>query len=351
MMELYYIWLQELNGLSAWLKKELLAGFSSPKALFEADRLDLPEFVSQYPEWVAKFQRKDLSRGQAICEKNDALGIRALTIEAPGYLPKEKQTRNSPLVLYYKGNLRNPTATMIAIVGSRKATAYGKAAARVACNDYVTKGETILSGLALGIDAVAHETALTAGGITYAFVANGLDLCYPKENKRLMEDILSNGTLISPYPVGTAPTKYHFYVRNEIMTTWADEIIVVEGGEKSGAVMTGELALKNNRTVYAVPNNIFLITSAGSNRLLQMGAKAYLGEEQHKQMRAGTAKSKGFTSPDRLSSILIEEPRSAESIANLLGRPLDQVQGELFAMQMEDKVEFRPDGKWHFVGW
>lgn len=349
MMELYYIWLQESKGLSARLKKELLAGFSSPKSLFEADVMDLPAFVHNYPDWLVEFEKKDLDRCRRIQEKHTSLGIQALTIGDSGYLPKEKQTHSTPLVLYYKGKLPEAERKMAAIVGSRKATAYGKAATQLACKDYVTRGAIILSGLAVGIDSVAHETALAAGGLTYAFVANGLDTCYPRENRNLMEAILEQGTVISPYPAGTAPTKYHFYLRNEIMTTWADDVIVVEGGQKSGAVMTGELALKNHRRAYAVPNNIFLSTSAGSNQLLQKGALPYLGGDDQKEMRKSKPKSSDPT--DRLITLLIEEARSAESLASLLDWPLEQIQAELFSLELLDKVEFRPDGKWYFIGW
>jgi DNA processing protein len=347
MMKQYYIWLQELKGLPLRLKKELLECFSSPKSLYLASSDELPEFVQKYPDWLDVFQSKNLRKSEEILRRHESLGIKTLTIDDPDYLPKKKQIPGSPLVLYYKGNLPDQKYTMVAIVGSRKATAYGKSAAEFAAKNWIQKGAIILSGLAVGIDTVAHQTALSLNGTTVAFIANGLDTCYPFENKNLMEAILEKGAVISPNPAGTAPAKFRFYSRNEIMGTWADHVIVVEGTAKSGAVMTGELALKNKRPVYAVPNNIFLSSSFGSNKLLLKGALPYLGAEAPKAEQS----HKDKTSADPIISMLMNKPMSAESLAALLSKTLEETQLELFILEYEDKIKFHPDGKWHFTGW
>ena len=293
------------------------------------------------------FSSEDISKSEAILWAHQKKGIKILTIQDTFYLPSKKQNQNSPLVLYYKGTIQNPTANHVAIVGSRKATEYGKAATKLACHEYAAKGTIIISGLALGIDSLAHHTALCLGGVTYAFVANGLDTCYPKENAKMMANIEDRGAVISPYPAQIPPRKYHFVHRNEIMTTWADDVLVIEGGRKSGAVMTGELALKNNRNVFVVPNNIFLSTSYGSNGLLKKGADPFLLDDK----TADIYHNKKNQDPilQNIIELLKVEPLLAESLSEQLERNVDQMQIDLYSLEMEGEVRFPADGKWHYI--
>lgn len=180
-----------------------------------------------------------------------------------------------PAVLYYRGNLRASTFS-IGIVGSRRCTSYGKEVAAEAAAFLGQAGVTVVSGMAKGIDSYAHTSCLKAGGYTLAFVANGVDICYPPEHQMLMEKIIANGAVISSYPPATRPRQEYFPHRNKLLAAWVDKLLVVEAAERSGALITAEYAMKYNRKVLAVPNSIYSPESVGTNRLLLGGAEVYI---------------------------------------------------------------------------
>jgi len=141
-------------------------------------------------------------------------------------------------------------------------------------------GITVVSGLAKGIDSYAHTACLKKGGYTLAFIANGPDLCYPAEHRLLMDQIIEHRAVLSPYPPGTRPRQEYFPLRNRLLSAWVDQLLVVEAGERSGALITAGYALEQDRRVFAVPNSIYSPESIGTNRLLQSGAELYLEPKQ-----------------------------------------------------------------------
>jgi DNA processing protein len=153
------------------------------------------------------------------------------------------------------------------------------------------QGITVASGLAKGIDSYAHTACLKEGGYTLAFVANGPDICYPPEHRSLMEEILVSGAVLSPYPPGTRPRQEYFPLRNRILSAWIDQILVVEAGERSGALITAGYALEQKQRVFAVPNSIYSPESFGTNRLLQNGAEVYLEPKQLLNLQQETTKT------------------------------------------------------------
>ncbi len=178
-----------------------------------------------------------------------------------------------PLVLYYKGEfVEYKEELSIAIVGSRKATAYGKWACEKFTKDLVDLGVTIVSGLALGIDSIAHKTALKYGGRTIAVLGNGLDQIYPKNNSKLYDEISENGLLISEFPIGTQPLAYNFPQRNRIISGLSIGVVVIEAKEKSGSLITAHHGLEQGKDVFALPGNINSIYSGGTNKLIRDGA-------------------------------------------------------------------------------
>ena len=181
-----------------------------------------------------------------------------------------------PETLYFVGTLPKvgfPETTVVAFVGTRKPTSYGKEVTFNLAYKLAQKGVIIVSGLALGIDAIAHKAALEAGGTTIAVLANGLDSVYPATHRKLAEDIIKNGgAIISEYPLGTPARDYQFLARNRIVSGLSQAIVVTEAATRSGTLATVAHALDQNREVFAVPGTITSPMSAGPNRLIQKGA-------------------------------------------------------------------------------
>jgi DNA processing protein len=328
----YYIWLHEKRELPNRRKRELLELHRSPIAVFE----------------LLDGTREELEGARRLGSLHEKLGIKLLRMDEPRFIPPAKRNNNTPILLYYKGVIEAHQKGSVAIVGSRKATLYGMTVAQLSCNEYATNGYRILSSLAKGIDAVVHRTALDAGAVTYGFLANGLNACYPKENSELMAEIIETGAVLSAFPADTPPIRQNFYSRNEIMVTWADDVIIAEAGTKSGALLTGELALKNNRKLFTVPNSIFVPGSAGSNRLLQSGALPYLGTlENPRSRRDNKVNSKPHTEMIELLDIT---PLPTEELSRRLQRSPELILNDLLSLELEDMVRFHPDGKGHSNG-
>ena len=174
--------------------------------------------------------------------------------------------------MYIKGEILEEDSLSLAIVGSRKATAYGKWACEKFSRELVDLGVTIVSGLAAGIDTVAHKTAVNNGGRTIGVLGNGIDIVYPKKNISLFEKIVENGAVISEFPLGTPPLPYNFPQRNRIISGLSMGVIVIEAQEKSGSLITAHHALEQGKEVFALPGNINSIYSGGTNKLIKDGA-------------------------------------------------------------------------------
>jgi len=212
----------------------------------------------------------DLDKDLALIDK---YRIKVITFESPDYPALLKETHDYPAVLYVRGALNAADANSVAVVGTRKATSYGRQVTEDIVGNLAMNGITIISGLARGIDTIAHRAALEARGRTIAVFACGLDIVYPPENLKLAKDILENGALISEHPLGTKPKPENFPRRNRILSGLSLGVLVVESGEKGGALITAGFAVDQNREVFAVPGSILSGMSRGPNRLIQDGAK------------------------------------------------------------------------------
>ncbi len=199
-------------------------------------------------------------------------GIQIVTVEDIGYPRLLAGVPNAPPLLYVRGDLTPTDDWAVAVVGTRSPTTYGKEATRLLVSELARRGVTIISGLAMGIDAVAHTAALDAGGRTIAVLGSGIDQVYPERNRALAGRIVQQGALVSDYPPGTKPMAANFPPRNRIISGLALGTLVVEAGEKSGSLITVEFALEHGREVFAVPGSIFSRNSAGTHRLIRDGA-------------------------------------------------------------------------------
>ena len=184
-----------------------------------------------------------------------------------------KESYSPPPILYYMGEKLTNLSQAISIVGSRRATKYGKSAAYQLANQLSSLGITIVSGFARGIDSAAHIGAKDEIGGTIAIFGNGLDICYPKENKDLYKELIGKGSIVSEFPLGTPPERLNFPRRNRLISGISYGVVIVEAGERSGALITANFALEQGREVFAVPGAIFNENSIGVNRLIQDGAK------------------------------------------------------------------------------
>jgi DNA processing protein len=190
-----------------------------------------------------------------------------------GYPERLKEIYEHPIILYVKGTLEPSDAISIAIVGTRKPTVYGRQVTEELAANLAGCGLTICSGLARGVDTLAHQTALKNNGRTLAVLGSGINVVYPSENRELAKRIVENGALISEYPINSGPKAENFPRRNRIISGLTLGTLVTEAGNSSGASITAEFALEQNREVFAVPGSILSAQSRGTNKLIQQGAK------------------------------------------------------------------------------
>ena len=206
-------------------------------------------------------------------EKLERYNVSVLTCEDPRYPARLKEIHDYPPVLYVRGNLISTDEPCLAVVGTRRPSIYGRQVTEEVASDLARSKITITSGLAKGIDSIAHRAALDVTGKTVAVFASGLDIVYPAENAKLAQAIMEQGALISEYPLGVKPKPENFPLRNRIMSGLSLGVLVVEAGERSGALITAFQAVEQNREVFAIPGSILSPTSKGTNRLIQEGAK------------------------------------------------------------------------------
>ncbi len=283
-------------------------------------------------------------------EKLGRYKVKVLTCDDPLYPARLKEIYDYPPVLYVRGNLPAQDEPCLAIVGTRRPTVYGRQVTEEIVTDLARSGITIVSGLARGIDSVAHRAALDAGGKTIAVFACGLDIVYPAENAKLAQEIMEHGALVSEYPLGTKPKPDNFPLRNRIMSGLSLGVLVVEAGEKSGALITAHQALEQNREVFAIPGSILSPASRGTNRLIQEGAKLVSNytdilQELNLTMAVQQAEIAGFSTVEHLvpecspeSAILkclTSEPGHIDEICRRCGLSMPEVSSTLAILELK----------------
>jgi DNA processing protein len=270
--------------------------------------------------------------------------VRALTWHDETYPHRLKEIYDPPPLLYLRGGLQARDDWAIAVVGTRRCTAYGRETAHQIVSDLARHGITIVSGLARGIDAVAHQAALEAEGRTIGVLAGGLDTVYPAEHLPLARRVLSAGALVSEHPLGVRPRAEYFPRRNRIMSGLSRGTLVVEAGEGSGALITADLALEQGRDIFAVPGSIFSPASQGTNRLIQEGAKLVLSardilEELNMTMTVYQAPLPGLAPADATEAAILQrlsaEPTHIDLLRRQTGLPIAVVSSTLAMMELK----------------
>ena len=274
-MEGFYIAaLQMVPGMGIAAVSALLKFLSSPRSAWEATGDELaamPELTTQQRENLLAFRGQNRSLPEKLAEECKKKQISVCTQADNIYPEILKEISRPPLVLFYRGRLQ-PDELRLAMVGSRKATPYGKNVAEALAREIAAQGITVVSGAAYGIDTASHKGAL-ATGKTIAVLGCGVDIAYPASNRRLLDEIAENGAVVSEYAPGTRPIAAFFPARNRIISGLSRGTVVVEAAERSGSLITAEMALSEGRDVFAVPGSIFSEQSRGTNRLIQQGAK------------------------------------------------------------------------------
>jgi len=270
----YWIALKMVQGVGEVLFRNLLAKFPSPKSIFEAKLSEL-ERVEGIGEKIAKEIKgfKDWNKADEEVRKIKKFGFKLLLLKDSNYPRNLFNTYNPPPFLYIKGDILPQDNTAVAIVGTRIPDRYGRFVTERLAEELAVRGVNIVSGMARGIDSIAHITALKSRGRTIAVLGSGLDVIYPSENKKLYDDISNQGAVISEFLLGTLPESGNFPKRNRVISGLSLGVIIVQASDKSGSLITASLALEQNREVFAVPGNIGSKLSKGTNRLIKEGAK------------------------------------------------------------------------------
>ena len=270
----YWIWLAEKQGLGPLHAHQLLEIFSSPERIYFAREEEYALISGLTPRIKEELKYKDMGRVHTILGECARLGVRILTWQDADYPERLRQLPDAPLVLYIKGKLPVfDEEVAIGMVGAREPTAYGSQMASVLGYELARGGAVVVSGIARGLDSAALEGAMKAGGTVVSVLGGGVDVYYPKENRWLYEDVAASGALISEYPPGTENNGFHFPVRNRIISGLCLGVVAVECRRKSGTMITMNLALDQDRDVFAVPGAVTSPLSQGTNLLIQQGAK------------------------------------------------------------------------------
>ena len=317
-----WLWLSLVRGMNARKAGMLLERFGTLDALFAASEHELSAHVgaSAAVQLMRLRDKAALNRRATLLHE---MGAVLLTPDSAGYPDSLRDLPDAPIALYAKGDVSLLGRPCVAIVGTREPTAYGQRVTARFAHALSQSGVCVVSGLAFGVDAIAHESALDAGGGTIAVLGCGLDVCYPAEHRALMQRVARHGLLLTEYTPGTRPTKYSFPERNRIIAGLSCGVIVPEAAEGSGSMITVGYAMEYGREVFTVPGNIDCAASFETNRLIGTSALAVLSpEDVLDALGLGTkaAGEGGEEKQDGADSVL--DPEEAQVIACLSRGPL-----------------------------
>ncbi|MCE5194044.1 MAG: DNA-processing protein DprA [Nitrospiraceae bacterium] len=355
----YWIALRDVKDIGPVTAKKLLAVYKNPKDVFNASIKELSEIKSVGPKKAKNIKEFDAwKKIDAEIAKLKNSGIQIITINDKDYPENLKAVNDSPIFIYVKSIPEKNDKFALAVVGSRKLTSYGQHITEKLSSELSQMGFTIVSGMARGIDTLAHISALKAGGRTIGVMGSGIDVPYPPENKMLMEKISSSGYVVSEFAPGTPPDKENFPRRNRLISGLSLGVLVVEAVSDSGSLITAEYAKEQKREVFAVPGNINSKNSEGTNQLIRNGAKTVLSAEDIIEKLApslkGFIKSKEKAKTEltdeekRLCDIMTAEPRHVDILSRESMMPSSRVLGILLSLELKGIVK-QAEGKKFFL--
>jgi DNA processing protein len=343
----YWVAFNHIRGVGSARVQKMLQAFGNLRAAWEASRTQLLDAGLDLRTADAIACQRPALDPPALMDRCRGLGLRVRTREDPDYPPRLKEIPAPPPVLYERGAVAESDGLSVAVVGTRKATAYGREAARIFASALASNGITVVSGLARGIDAEAHFAALENGGRSLAVMGCGADVVYPPEHERLARRIAESGAIISDYPPGTPPDAANFPPRNRIIAGLTIATLVVEAGEESGALLTACYAAEYGRDVFAVPGGILSAASKGCNRLISDGAQPALAPEELVDAldirRIAPAYQMRMIVPEspveaKILDALGSEPLHIDLLKAKVDLPVSEVSGTLAMMELKGMV-------------
>ena len=345
---LYWLGFNLIKGVGVVRTRKLLDFFGKLSVAWDApvDSLrsaGLPEKSIEF--LLQKRHGLDLQR---YWDELKGKGIDILTLLDESYPKRLKEIDQPPPVIYVRGGLKSDDEWAVSIVGTRRVTVYGKQITRDTSMYLAGNGITIVSGLARGVDAIAHQAALDANGRTIAVLGSGVDVIYPPEHRKLADAIIQNGAIISDYAPGTKPEGSNFPPRNRIISGLSRATIVVEAGEKSGALITAKFSVEQGRDVFAIPGSILSPMSRGTNTLIQDGAipltnpKDVLDALNYSQVvehQSARVQLPTDTLEINIMQALSFEPTHVDDVCTQLNMPIEKVTAALTMMELKGLVQ------------
>jgi DNA processing protein len=349
-------------GIAARLSARLLREYGSPEGVFRAPLTGIEACNVPAPAAQAIFKKQLFWRAEKEVDALRKVGGKLVNWKEPDYPQALLQIYDPPVMLYVRGDAQILNSPSLSIVGTRRPTVYGSQMAERMGRELAARGLTIVSGLARGIDAIAHQGATAAGGRAIGVLGTGIDVCYPKENKKLYEKVLERGAIVSEFPTGSHPAPENFPVRNRIIAGMPLGVIIVEGKQYSGSLITARLAMEFGREVFGVPGNVTQEVSFAPNLLIKQGAKLVTNaedviEELPTPVRAALVKAEAVEAEQRnlllvdgLSDVQrklyellsAEESRHIDDIVDTSGLNSSEVLATLFDLEMKGIVRQLP---------
>jgi DNA processing protein len=356
-------------GIAARLSARLLREFGSPDGVFHASLTHLEGCNLPAPVAQAIFKKQNFWRAEKELDAARRLGCKLVNWTEPEYPQSLLQIYDPPVVLYVRGDASTLNGPSLAIVGTRRPTVYGTQMADRMGRDLASRGLAIVSGLARGVDAIAHQGATAVGGRAIGVLGTGIDVCYPKENRKLYEKVLERGAIVSEFPIGSHPAPENFPVRNRIIAGMPIGVIIIEGKQYSGSLITARLAMEFGREVFGVPGNVTQDVSFAPNLLIKQGAKLVTNaedviEELPTPVRAALVQLEAIESEQRnllvadglsptekkiYELLSAQESRPIDSLVETSGLNSSEVLATLFTLEMKGIVRQLPGKQFNKV--
>lgn len=343
----FWVGFNLIKGIGAVRMQALIQYFGDLRTAWKAAPMDLAGAglsLKLIERIVQTRAQVDLDK---VWAKIEAQGIKILTWEDDAYPQRLKEIEQPPPVLYLRGEYLPDDLFAVAIVGTRRVTPYGRQITEELASYLGSHGITVVSGLARGVDAIAHQAALKVGGRTIGVLGSGVDKIYPPEHRQLAERMMENGSIMSDYAPGTPPDASNFPPRNRIISGLSLAVVVIEAGETSGALITAEFAAEQGREIFAVPGSILAPQSKGTNKLIQQGALPLLSINDLMQAldltRMGEHKAARKVIPADetealVMNVLSSQPLHVDEIRNQTELPIEKVSATLALMELKGMV-------------
>lgn len=348
-MEEYWLWLCSQKELYRRHIACLLGRFATPEGVFRASKREIEKVGGISAEQA---EALDKSRqgfdGRESLEKLEKQGMRFISIAQGQYPDRLRRIPDPPFGLFVKGGLPEEGKRSVGIVGARRCSSYGRRMAEELAASLAQCGAQIISGMAMGIDGYAQGAALREGGASFAVLGCGADVCYPRQNRELYGRLPESGGVLSEYPPGKEPLPLHFPIRNRLISGLSDVLLVIEARERSGSLITADLALEQGKDVYALPGRVGDPLSAGCNYLISQGAGIISsGQELLESLNFHKPNHKKKENPKNLLetrekvlySCVDLHPKSLHEIASEAGLPIQEIMAALTALEMKGIVE------------